>query len=85
MAENINPKGKKPDNKDKKPKFNVNWIFGAAFLGLILINLLFGGKGVTKSQEWGDVERMIENHDIEKIVIINETKAEIFLTQQALE
>ena len=82
---NMNSPGKKPEGQDKKPKFNTNWIFAIAFLGLIIINLLFGGRGVTKSREWGDVEAMIINRDIQKIVVVNKDKAEIYLTPEAIE
>ena len=44
--DNTNNQGKKPEGKDKKPKFNTNWIFAIAFLGLIIINLLFGAGGL---------------------------------------
>ena len=90
MAEksNNNPgSGKKSDknNKDGKPKFNVNWILAATALGFIGINLLFGGRNITKSREWSDVQSMIENRDIERIVVVNKDKAEIFLKPEAIE
>ncbi len=90
MAEksNNNPKTGKntsKDGKDGKPKFNLNWILAAAALGFIVINLLFGGRNLTKSKEWGDVERMIENRDIERIIVVNKDKAEIYLKPEAIE
>ena len=90
MAENTNKKsqeskGTSNNNKNGKPKFNMNWILGAAFLGFIAINLLFGGRNITKSQEWGDVENMIVNRDIARIVVVNKDKAEIYLKPEAVE
>ena len=81
MAEqsNNNPKTGKntgTDGKGGKPKFNLNWILAAAALGFIVINLLFGGRNLTKSKEWGDVERMIENR---------KDMAEIYLKPEAIE
>lgn len=91
MAEknsNNNPRPGKngsKDGKDGKPKFNFNWILAALALGFIGINLLFGGRNLTKSMEWGDVEMMIENRDIDRIVVVNKDKAEIYLNPEAIE
>jgi AFG3 family protein len=89
MAENNNNtqagKGNSKDGKEGKPKFNMNWILIATAIGFIGINLLFGGKKLTKSREWGDVERMIENHDVSRIVVVNKDKAEIYLKPEAIE
>ncbi len=73
------------DGKDGKPKFNLNWILAALALGFIGINLLFGGRNLTKSMEWGDVEMMINNRDIERIVVVNKDKAELYLKPEAVE
>ncbi len=85
MAENTNKQAKKPEGSEKKPKFNISWAFGAAIVGLLAVQLIFGGGSSVKSRQWGDVERMLENHDIEKIVVVNKDKAEIHLTNEAIQ
>jgi len=71
--------------KNDKPRINPTWIYLAIGIGLIAINFIFGGKKVEKLEQWGEVERMIENKDIQKIVVINKEYAEIYLTTQAIE
>ena len=71
--------------KNDKPRINPTWIYLAIGIGLIAINFMFGGKKVEKVEQWGDVERMIENKDIQRIVVINKEYAEIYLTSQAIE
>ncbi len=80
-----NQSNKRTDGKNPKPKFNMNWVFAALAVGLIGINLMFGGKGVSKVEQWRDIEMMIDNHDINKIVVVNKEKAEIFLKPDAVE
>ncbi len=86
MAENDNKNqgsGSPPD-KNLKPKFNSNWIFAILALTIIAIQLIYGGKSVPKAQ-MRDIKQMIENHDIEKIVVINKEVAEIYLNKEARE
>jgi len=86
MADNNNKNqdsGSPPD-KNLKPKFNSNWIFAILALTIIAIQLIYGGKSVPKAQT-RDVKQMIENHDIEKIVVINKEVAEIYLKKEARE
>ncbi|MCF8221688.1 MAG: ATP-dependent zinc metalloprotease FtsH [Bacteroidales bacterium] len=71
--------------KNGKPKINPTWIYVAIGLGLIAINFMFGGRSVEKAEQWRDVELMIENRDIRKIVVINKEFAEIYLTADAIE
>ncbi len=71
--------------KNDKPRINPTWIYLAIGVGLIAINFMFGGKKVEKVEQWGEVERMIENKDIQKIAVINKEYAEIYLTNQAIE
>ncbi|MBN1387855.1 MAG: ATP-dependent zinc metalloprotease FtsH [Bacteroidales bacterium] len=71
--------------KNDKPRINPTWIYLAIGVGLIAINFMFGGKKVDKVEQWGEVEKMIENKDIHKIVVVNKEYAEIYLTAQAIE
>ncbi|HCC70287.1 MAG TPA: hypothetical protein DEQ09_03930, partial [Bacteroidales bacterium] len=71
--------------KNDKPRINPTWIYLAIGIGLIAINLMFGGKKIEKVEQWGELESMIENKDIKKIVVINKEYAEVYLTSQAIE
>ncbi|TFH36046.1 MAG: AAA family ATPase, partial [Bacteroidia bacterium] len=46
---------------------------------------MYGGKGVSKIEQWRDLALMIEKNDIRKIVVVNKEFAQIFLTPEALE
>jgi ATP-dependent metalloprotease FtsH len=87
MAENSNNTGqgtdKKPD-KSIKPRFNSNWIFAIVAVSLILFQLLYGGKPIQKASK-NEIKEMIAKHDIERIVVVNKSQAEIYLTKEALE
>jgi len=91
MAENSNnnngsgQQGKGPAGKDNKPKFNLSWILAVVAVVMIGIQLMYGGKGTSKIEQWRDLSLMIENHDIRKIVVVNKEFAQIFLTPESLE
>lgn len=84
MADNDNGSiGKKPD-KVPKPKFNSNWIFGILAISLIVFQLFYGGKPVPKTTK-GEIKNMLANREIEKITVVNNKVAEIYLKKDALE
>ncbi|MDO9579410.1 MAG: AAA family ATPase, partial [Bacteroidales bacterium] len=74
---------KKPD-KSIKPRFNTNWIFAILAVLVILFQLLYGGKTIQKTTT-SEIKDMISNRDIVKIIVVNKDKAEIYLSQVALE
>jgi cell division protease FtsH len=86
MAENNNRNqgNEKQPDKNLKPKFNSNWIFAILAFSIIAFQILYGGKTVPKAQT-RDIMDMINNHDIERIVIINKEIAEIYLKKEAIE
>ena len=67
-----------------KPKFNSNWIWGLLAIGFLAINFLNTGNTVKKINQ-GELRNMIIARDIEKIVVINKDRADIFLTTKSLE
>ncbi len=69
--------------KDGKPKFNFYWIYG--ILLIVLIGIQFIGIGDDgKQTDWRDLKSMIENHEVERIVLVNKETAEIFLKPESL-
>jgi ATP-dependent metalloprotease FtsH len=91
---NEQKKGDKPNNqnstpnpfdnkkpKGQKSKFNPIWIYAilaVAFLGLTFLN---PGSGTKKST--GEVLKMIQSGDVAKIKVVNRSRAEIYLTDDA--
>ncbi|MCD6597355.1 MAG: ATP-dependent zinc metalloprotease FtsH [Bacteroidales bacterium] len=75
---NINPLSGKKDDKGKKPKFNIYWIYGILAVSFLLINLLFTGSD-TSEIDWRRFENMVKDHDVEKIVVVNKDIAQVYL------
>jgi ATP-dependent metalloprotease FtsH len=86
MAEdnNINQNPDKKTDTNLKPRFNSNWIFGIIILAIFAFQLFYGGKAIKKATT-GEIKAMIASRDIEKIVVVNKTLAEIYLKKSAIE
>lgn len=78
--QNIPGKGKPENNK---PKFNYYWIYG--ILILFFIGFQFFGNGFSQPAKTNpqEFETFLKNGDVKKVVIINKTKAQVFLTKEA--
>ena len=85
-SENNNIFGNK-DSKlgnSPKPKFNIYWIYGLIILGFISLNLIFTGKHVVEIT-WKQFENeMLKEHDVEKIVVVNNERAEVTIIPDRL-
>lgn len=77
-----NPKKGKPENK--KPKFNYYWIYGVLILFFIGFQF-FGGSGFNEPAKTNPQEfkTFLESGDIAKVMIINRSLAQVFLTEEA--
>lgn len=75
-----------PKNKNKKPqmpKFNPYWIYGIFFL--VFLWIYFMPKDTALKTTWLKVENdMIMTNDVEKIVVVNKERAEVFLKKESL-
>jgi AFG3 family protein len=80
MAEdnNINPGSEKKTDKNQKPKFNSNWIFAIIAISILAIQLFYGGKSPEKINT-RKVKELIGARTIERIVVVNQKFAEIYL------
>lgn len=80
---NINPPNFNPQKKNK-PKFSFYWIYGIIAVIFIGINY-FNYTNPVEKIEWKRVETMLEKQDVDKIVIINKEKAEIYIKKEKLQ
>ncbi len=73
--------GKSPESK---PKFNIYWIYGIiamAIIGTYLLNMRGGPEEIS----WQHFEKdILISHDVEKIVIVNKERAEIYIKKDRL-
>lgn len=79
--------GGKPDGSDSndknKPKFNFYWIYGVIALAIIAMQFLnLGNK--PKETNYQEFARMQQSQDIEKVEIVNEKIARIYIKKDRL-
>jgi cell division protease FtsH len=74
------------NNNDKKPfpKFNIYWVYALIAIFFIALNFMNLG-GNPKEITWQEFQRnMLKNEDVQKIVVINKQKAEVYIKDEAL-
>lgn len=77
-----NNQNKKPGNG--KPRFNAYWMFGAIALILIAMQFMnFGGSAEKITRQRFERE-MLANNDVERLVVVNKERVEVYLPEQAL-
>jgi cell division protease FtsH len=81
--ESKNPFGSFTAGDGKKPKFNFYWIYGILALIIIGFPMLNLDEGAKKTG-WGELKQMLENHDVEKIILVNKETAEIYIKPDLL-
>ncbi len=68
-----------------KPKFNINWIYGAIAI-LFLSSMLFRSSSFSsKNISNKEFERVLQTNDVSKIVIVNKNQAQIILKKEAFQ
>ncbi len=79
----------KKDSNPKKPKmpqmpkFNFYWIYGIIAVVFLIIQII--PHDVALKTTWFNVKNdMIATHDIEKIIVVNKDRAEVYLKKDAL-
>lgn len=85
-----NQSGEQPKNKrpkgilDENPKFNYFWVYAIIFAFIVIsINLSFFSENIQKSN-MNDLRTMMTDGDVDKIIIVNEKLAEVFIKDSAL-
>lgn len=72
-----------PAGRVKKPKFSFYWIY--AILAIVFIAIqYFNYTSPVKEITWGKLEEMLTRQDVEKIVIVNKEKAEIYIKAEKI-
>jgi len=72
-----------PRGKNPKGKFNFYWVYG--IVAVIFIALTFTNLGdSTKEIDWGELKIMLQSQDIDKIIVVNQEEAEIFIKKEKL-
>ncbi len=73
----------KANGKNPKGKFNFYWIY--AVIALVLFGtILLNNSGSTEKINWGELEQMLKNSDVEKITLVNKEVAEITIKEERL-
>ncbi len=71
-------------NDPRKINFNSYWIYGAIILFILALNLYLHLESQTEIIDVQKFEAIVQEGDLEKLVIINEKTAQVFLTEDAL-
>lgn len=82
-----NPFGRFNPNKNdgKTPKFNAYWIYGIVAIVFIIVQFYFSSSRGPVETNWSNVKStMLANQDIERIVVVNDKKANIYIKKDRL-
>jgi AFG3 family protein len=81
------PGGKRNDKKNPKgPKFNAYWIYGLIALVFIAVQYYLSSSTGPVETNWSEVRStMLASDDIERIVVVNEKSANIYIKKQSLD
>ncbi len=71
------------DKNQKKNKFNLYWIYGILIVVFLAMNFIDLG-GSAKKALRGDVIEMLRSNDVERLVLVNKEKAEIYIKKEEL-
>jgi len=71
-------------NKPGMPKFNSYWIYGLIALMIIAAQVFLVQFGNVDKINYSELEQYVKRGDVKKIVLVNEKKAKVFLTKEAL-
>ncbi|MGM0621798.1 MAG: ATP-dependent zinc metalloprotease FtsH [Bacteroidota bacterium] len=77
----------KNDKKDPKgPKFNAYWIYGIIAVIFIVVQIYLTNSRGPVETNWSEVKStMLANNDIERIVVVNEKQANIYIKKNSLQ
>ena len=70
--------------KGKKPKFSFYWIYGILLIGFLALQV-FNYNNPVKPIDYTKFEELLINQDIDKIVVVNKEKAEIYIKKEKIQ
>ncbi|MDX8338360.1 ATP-dependent zinc metalloprotease FtsH [Draconibacterium sp. IB214405] len=81
-----NPFGKfSPKKGDgKTPKFNAYWIYGIIAVVFLIVQFYISNSRGPVDTSWPQVKQMLQNGDVERIVVVNEKIARIYLKKDRI-
>ncbi len=84
MANQQDKKGFHGGGPGQKKKFSFYWIYAA--LAIVFIGMQFWNwdGGSTKEITWNKFVTFMQKHQVEKVLVVNKEKAQIFIKQEAL-
>ncbi len=83
MADNNKKNTQKPE-KNKSKGFNYFWIYGLLGFAILALYFMNTNTMVTEINKAEFLQDMVPNHEVKKIALVNETKVEVYLTDQVL-
>ncbi|HMQ47864.1 MAG TPA: ATP-dependent zinc metalloprotease FtsH [Saprospiraceae bacterium] len=72
------------NNKNNAPKFSSYWIYGIIALFLLALNFYSMSEGSKDQVDRQKLREMIVNQEVEKILVINDQRAYIYIKESAL-
>ncbi len=89
QEENKNQQGDQEgdENKPNKgPKFNYYWIYGLIAVVLLGMQFIYSSQTGAKEIDWKEFEQdMLQAHDVEKLVVVNENYVEVYIQEDKLD
>jgi cell division protease FtsH len=82
-----NPFGRFTPNKNgdsKQPKFNAYWIYGIIAIVFLVVQVYVSNSRGPVDTQWDNVLNMLSSNDVERIVIVNEEVANIYIKKDRL-
>jgi len=72
------------DKKSNNSKFNSFWIYGIVALVILGVNLFMAMDAKQEQLSFNKLKEMVAQQDVEKIVVVNKTNAQIYLKEAAV-
>jgi len=83
---NQGTKNKKDPKDPKGPKFNAYWIYGIIAIIFIVVQIYLTNSRGPVETNWNEVKTtMLANNDIQRIVVVNEKQANIYIKKNSLQ
>jgi len=82
--QNSENNGEKGDGKKPFQKFNIYWVYALIAIFVIALNFMNIGSSPKEITYQEFDRKMLENNDVDKIVVVNKEKAEVYLKEDKL-